>query len=187
VIGAGLVRRRLLERALVGGAERARHRSGFADVPREAAGVDAGDAGHAVVGEEGLEVVVAPPVAGSAGEVADDDAAAERLATLVVVGRGAVVADVRVGEGDDLPGVGRVRDHLLVAAHHGVEDDLAGGHAARRLGADGLALEGGAVGEDEQGFLDRLVRLRHDCLSAGGPLTSFVTVRISTQVRWSSR
>ena len=42
----------------------------------------------------------------------------------------AVVADVRVGEGDDLAGVGRVGDDLLVARQHGVEHDLAGGDAA---------------------------------------------------------
>ena len=49
-------------------------------------------------------------------------------------GRHAVVADVGVGEGDDLPGVGRVGDDLLVAGQHGVEHDLAGGDApaARR-------------------------------------------------------
>ena len=44
----------------------------------------------------------------------------------------AVVADVRVGEGDDLAGVGRVGDDLLVAGQHGVEHDLAGRDGRRR-------------------------------------------------------
>ena len=61
----------------------------------------------------------------------------------------AVVADVRVGEGDDLPGVGRVGDDLLVAGQHGVEHDLAGGDPAG-VGADRLALEHRAVGEHER-------------------------------------
>ena len=67
----------------------------------------------------------------------------------------AVVADVGVGEGDDLPGVGRVGDDLLVAGEDGVEHDLAGGHPAGRLGPDGLALEHRPVGQDQD------VRSRH--------------------------
>ena len=55
---------------------------------------------------------------------------AERPAALVVVGVDAVVADVRVGEGDDLPGVRRIGDDLLVARQRGVEHQLAGGDAA---------------------------------------------------------
>ena len=42
-----------------------------------------------------------------------------------------VVADQRVGEDDDLAGVGGVGDRLLVAGHRGVEDDLAGDRARR--------------------------------------------------------
>ena len=68
---------------------------------------------------------------------------------LVVRGVGAVVADVGAGERDDLPGVGRVGDHLLVAAHGGVEDELADGDRHRR--ARGLAGEDGPVGRDQQG------------------------------------
>ena len=43
----------------------------------------------------------------------------------------AVVADQRVGEGDDLAGVAGVGDRLLIAGHRGVEDDLAGGLGRR--------------------------------------------------------
>ena len=70
------------------------------------------------------------PVARPAGEVAHDDAAAERAPALVVVGVRAVVADVRVGERDDLARVARVGDDLLVAGERGVEHDLAGRDAA---------------------------------------------------------
>ena len=72
--------------------------------------------GHAVAHEHRLEVALGPLVALPAGELADDDAPAERPAGLEVGGVDAVVADVRVGEGDDLAGVARVGDHLLVAA-----------------------------------------------------------------------
>ena len=130
-VGARLGQRRGLERDLVGGAEGAVHGAGVAEVAGEAAGVDAGDARHAVAPEEGVEVAVAAPAAAAAGQLADDDAPAERPAALVVGRRHAVVADVGVGEGDDLPGVGGVGDDLLVARQHRVEHHLAAGHAVR--------------------------------------------------------
>ena len=144
-----------LQRRLVGGAERTGHGPGLADVAGEAAGVDAGDAGDAGAAEEGVEVALGAPAAASPGQLADDDAPAEGPAGLVV-GRGdPVVADVGVGEADDLPGVAGVGDDLLVAGEGGVEHHLAGGHATVRLGADGLALEDGAVGQHELGLADR--------------------------------
>ena len=101
--------------------------------------------------EEGVEVVGGPPVAPAARQLADDDAAAERPAALVVVLVDAVVADVRVREGDDLPGIGRIGDHLLVARQHGVEHDLAGRRTVD-VGADPLALERGAVRQHQRGL-----------------------------------
>ena len=77
--------------------------------------------------QEGLEALGRPPVRRLAGEVAHDDAAAVRDGGLVVGRVRAVVADVRAGEGDHLAGVGRVGDHLLIAAHGRVEDELARG------------------------------------------------------------
>jgi hypothetical protein len=59
---------------------------------------------------------------------------------------GADVADVRIGERDDLPQVGRIGEDLLVAGEGGIEDDLSGG-AARC--ADGGAAEGRAIRERE--------------------------------------
>ena len=44
---------------------------------------------------------------------------------LDVVLVGADIADMREGEGDDLPGIGGVGEDLLVAGHGGVEADLA--------------------------------------------------------------
>ncbi len=131
-VGAGLVEGGLLEGGLVGRAEGAGHGPGVADVAGQAPGVDPGDAGHTVAGQEGVEVVLGPPVAAAPGQLADDHAAAEGPGALVVVGRDPVVADVGIGEGDHLPGVGGVGDDLLVAGQDRVEHDLAGGHAARR-------------------------------------------------------
>ena len=57
----------------------------------------------------------------------------------------AVVADERVGHRDDLALVGRIGEHLLVAGHAGVEDDLAeglAGGAEAAAGVDGAVFEG---------------------------------------------
>ena len=62
--------------------------------------------------------------------------------------RDPVVADQRVREDDDLTGVARVGDRLLVARHGGVEDHLA---RADIGGAHGLAVKAGAVLEQQVG------------------------------------
>jgi hypothetical protein len=62
--------------------------------------------------------------------------------------RDAVVADVRVGEGDQLAGERRVGHRLLVAGHAGGEDDFTDGVA---FGAARLTLEHGAVLEEDVG------------------------------------
>jgi hypothetical protein len=66
---------------------------------------------------------------------------------LDVVLVGADIADMRECEGDDLPGIGRIGEDLLIAGHGGVEADL----AHRMPGcAEAEAFEDGAVGEHEQ-------------------------------------
>src|SRR5256886_333453 len=126
------------------GAERARQRAGFAEVTREPAGVDPGDAGHVMATQEVVQALGGAPVAGAARQVADQDTGAERPTALDVVGVHAVVPDVRVREGDHLPGVGRVGEDLLVTRERGVEHDLAS--RGSRLGnvADGHERHAGA-------------------------------------------
>ena len=60
---------------------------------------------------------------------------------------GADIADVREGEGDDLPGIGRIGEDLLIAGHRRVEADLAHGLA---FGAEAETFQHGAVGKHEQ-------------------------------------
>ena len=62
---------------------------------------------------------------------------------------GADVADMGEGEGDDLPGIGRVGQRLLIAGHAGVEAHL--GRLARGVGAEAAAPEHRAVAEHEAG------------------------------------
>ena len=127
-------RQRPPQRGLVGGAEHPGQRAVVAQVAGQAAGVDAGDAGDAVAragrrpGSPSARQLLwrrarsrtTTPAQRGAGDSSS-------------VGVDAVVADVGVGEGDDLPGVGRVRDDLLVAADSTVlNTNSPGGDAARR-------------------------------------------------------
>ena len=101
-------------------------RSGAAENPHEATGVDALDADHAVPGEPGEEGLVAAPVARLATHAPGDESGHLRHGRLLVAVVDAVVAELRDGEGDDLSRVGRVGEDLLVAGVAGVEDHLAG-------------------------------------------------------------
>ena len=67
-------------------------------------------------------------------------------ARFLVAGGHAVVADLRRRHRHDLPGVGRVGQHLLVAGHAGVEDHFAARLAGR---AGGDTAVPGAVFEGE--------------------------------------
>src|SRR5690606_16120164 len=139
---------------------RARQRPVVAEVAREAAGVDARDAGDPVADEVRGEVPLGPPAAVAAGGLPHDHPGAVRHVRLVVLGVHPVVADVGVREGDHLARVGRVGDHLLVAGEHRVEHELTGRDAAGGLGAERLALEGRPVGQH-----DRRVGGAHLCAS----------------------
>ena len=118
-------------------------------MPGQAPRVDPGDGGQAVADEKALEPFGGAPVGGSHREIAHHDAPAKRLRRLVVLGVGAVVADVGVGERHDLPGVGGIRDDLLIAAHGGVEHELPRGDGDGRAG--GLAREDRPIGGHQQG------------------------------------
>ena len=59
---------------------------------------------------------------------------------VVAVGTG--IANVRIGQSNNLPAVGRVRQNFLVAGHCRIEDDLANCLA---FGADRNAAEDGPV------------------------------------------
>ena len=138
------------QRVAVGNAERAGHRARAADVARQPPGVDARDARHLVPAEEAVEIVGRAPVRRPAGQIADDHAPASRGPRLVVALVDAVVPDVRIRERDDLPGVRRIGEDLLVARERGVEHDLARRHTVGGLKAHRFALEGLAVGQNQQ-------------------------------------
>jgi hypothetical protein len=52
------------------------------------------------------------------------------------------VADMGIGQGDDLPRIGWIGENFLIAGQRGIEDHLTDGHA---FGADGTATKYRAV------------------------------------------
>ena len=116
----------------------------------ERARVDAGKADDAAALQPLLEMQLGAIIRGPRhrGEHDEPDRVGrgrgdDRLDVLLV---GADIPDMRKGEGDDLPIVGRVGQDLLIAGHGGVEADLAD-RLARR--AKPFAFEHRAVGQHE--------------------------------------
>ena len=123
----------------------------FADQRGERAGVDAGEPDDAAAFQPGIEMARRAVVRrlGDRGMQHDAARAGRRreidgLDVLVV---GADIADMGKREGDDLPGIGRIGEDLLIAGHRGVEADFADGMAG---GAEADAFEHGAVGQHQQ-------------------------------------
>ena len=54
-----------------------------------------------------------------------------RLRRFVIGRGGTVIADLRIGENNDLPGVGRIRKDLLISGYRGIEDYFAGTFGGR--------------------------------------------------------
>ena len=116
------------------------------------------------VDEIGAQVAGRAEVRREARQVADHESRGEGLTRLDVVDVHADVADVRIRERDDLAGVGRIGEDLLVAGHRRVEDDFARGVA---LGADRATSEDAAVGKRQHCRRCRRKQRRADGGSGG--------------------
>ncbi len=125
-------------------------RPAVADAQGERAGVDAGKAGQALASSShACSVWVDRQLDGSVTSCLTTRPSAAGIGRLHVARVGADIADMREGEGDDLPGVGRVGQRLLVACHPGVEAKLPHAAVARR--AEAAPPEHGAVRQHEDG------------------------------------
>src|SRR5262249_23542663 len=131
---------------LVAGHDAAGLRTLLTQEPRELAGIDARDGDHLAALEKLRQGFVRTPAAGDEWQIADDETCRIHLRGLEVLGCGAGVADVRAGERDDLPRVGRVGENLFVSGEGGVENDFACGVALR---SDRLAAEDRSIGQRE--------------------------------------
>ncbi len=127
-------------------------RAFFAQDAGQATGVDTGDGNNVV----GLQVIRqgqgVPPVARHQRQIADDQAGRPDTVGLGVFRRGAGVADVRVSQGNDLLGVGRIGKDFLIAGHCGVEHHLTNGLA---VGSNGFAAKNAAISKGEYGWLSQ--------------------------------
>ena len=141
----------LLSRVKVGVVARedaSTHDAGISQAARDRPRVDAADAHDAVGDEVVIETARRSIVRDHARGVAHDEAVdpdAPGFDVLVVHAR---VADVGGGHDDELAGVARVGQRLLVPAHAGGEDRLA---ECAAPGAVGAALVAGSVFQDEDG------------------------------------
>ena len=110
--------------------------------------VEIGDGDDVVADEIVVEGAVRAPVARERRRFPHHEAGHMRRLRLGISRRHAVVADLRRGHGDDLPGIGGVGQHLLIAGHARVEHDLALGFTVRTRGD---AAEPGTVLESQNG------------------------------------
>ena len=110
-------------------------------------GIDTGDADEAAALQPAFEMLRRAPVRRLGDIGAEHQSKRRRSRGLLVVVVGADIADMGKGEGDDLPGIGRIGQNFLVAAHRGVEADFAHGLAAC---AEAAAAKDRSVGERER-------------------------------------
>ena len=122
--------------------------AGIAQAAGDAPRVDPGDPDQAARLEPAIEMLRGAEVRGLGDRRPQHDAAGVAVGGFDIFGVGADVADVRKGEGDQLAGVGRIGQDLLVAGHGRVEHELAD-HGAGR--SQPLAEKRRAVGEHEGG------------------------------------
>ena len=127
--------------------QHAAHHAAGAQVAHQGAGIDIADDGDAGAGEKGIGRRVAAPVAGDGGKLADHQAFDVGPAGFVVLGAGSVVADLGIGQDDDLARIGRIREDFLVSGEGRIEDNFTGPLGGRTKAP---ALEDGPVfqGED---------------------------------------
>ena len=97
----------------------------FANQPRQPPRVQISDCDGATRGEVLGQGLLVPPTRMRRGAVPDHESGGPDTRRLDIFGIDARVADVRIGQRDDLPRIGRVGEDLLVAGHGGVEHDLA--------------------------------------------------------------
>src|SRR5208282_4466713 len=113
------------------------------------------------------------PVGRNGGELADDEGLDVGVRGLFIEAVGADVADVGIGEADDLAGVTRIGEDFLVAGERSIENDFA---AAARAGAGKAALKYAPVFERQNSFCgwrDQSYLLRRSFCTALGARDGF--------------
>jgi hypothetical protein len=118
----------------------------FAQNARQLARIDAGDGHEAVLLQIVGQSLLQAPALGANRQVTNYQPGGMVAARFEVLVIAADVADVRIGERDNLTAVGGIGQYLLVAGHRRIEHHLAAGTAS---GADSQATENRAIGQCE--------------------------------------
>ena len=113
-------------------------------MPGERARVDALRARNVPVLQIFLERVFRAPATRDLAQLLDDKAARVRGAAFGIGGIGSVIADKRISHRDDLPAIGGIGQHFLIAGHRSVEANFAHTRAGR---AKRFTLENPAIFE----------------------------------------
>jgi hypothetical protein len=141
--------------------------------------IDVGDGDHLVAAKVSGEVFLVAPARCNEREVADDEARDIHAARFDVLGIGPYVADMRIGERDDLPRIRGIGEDLLVARHCGVEDNLSDRLA---VAADAVSAKNAPVGEYQDGG----GLLRHERLRSNVVLLPAVRLSMAAKKRESA-
>ena len=138
----------------------AAHRTLHANVTHEGARVDVRDHRNAMLGQVLIKRVGRAPAAGHRRKAFDDECFEKGFARLDVFEVDSGIADERVRHRDDLPGVGRVRQDLLITRHRGIENDFTHGLTFKAVS---VAAKNSPVFEQQR----RLFQSRDPILSIG--------------------
>ena len=107
------------------GGDEAHHHAVLPDAAGDGAGIHPADAGDTLGVQELVQRHFAIAVAGPVAMLPHNEARHLDALRLEIVLVDAVVPHQGIGQGDQLPGVGRVGQHLLIPGHAGIEDHLA--------------------------------------------------------------
>jgi len=130
---------------------------------RQAAGIDSGKRDDAMLAEIIGQALLFAEIRIADRQVADNQPGRVYARRLDVFGIDADIADMRIGQGNDLARIAWVGQDFLVTGHRGIEHDLANRMAG---GTDRIATKNRAVSERKQGGRKRR---QHGKLLAGTP------------------
>ena len=120
----------------------------LAQQPRELARVETCDGNDPPALKIGRQGQVGTPVAFKQWQVTDHQARRRHHGGLLVLGGRAGVSDVRIGQRNDLTGVRRIGEDLLIACHGRIEDNFAG---RITFCSDRTAMEYGSICQSQYG------------------------------------
>ena len=93
-----------------------------------------------------VERFLHPPVLGTQGQITDDQTRHKIGMGFNIFGITAGVADMRIGQCDNLAAIGRVTQDFLITGHRRIEDKLA---TTDTLSTNGMTAKNGSIGKHQ--------------------------------------